>query len=208
MESSLQGITSSYTQEQKTDLHDRLKEVLSENLTVDDLYSKSDKTKVHVPWAGRAFKALDRDNRGYLLKHEILEQIKKAGVISHLQLAAIVNALESKSAKDQISFAEFESLISNNFIKRVLENTLIIPQFQDFWSSFTRCYNEIKGDKKYDVGQNADYIPSLAKANPKSFGSSFCSSDGQYNQIGETSFKFSAQSVSKVMTYAYLHDLY
>ena len=37
-------------------------------------------------WAGRAFKALDCENRGYLFKHELLDHIKKAGVYSHHQL--------------------------------------------------------------------------------------------------------------------------
>ena len=37
-------------------------------------------------WAGRAFKALDSENRGYLFKHELLNQIKKGGVYTHHQL--------------------------------------------------------------------------------------------------------------------------
>ena len=77
-----------------------------------------------------------------------------------------------------------------------------------FFESFTKCYKDIKSDRNYDVGKNADYIPSLAKADPKWFASAFCSADGQFNQLGEYKHKFSAQSVSKVMTYAYLHDLY
>lgn len=36
-----------------------------------------------ITWAGRAFKALDRENRGYLFKHELLDHIKKSGVYSH-----------------------------------------------------------------------------------------------------------------------------
>jgi len=129
--------------------------------------------------------------------------------MSHLQLAPLIRALEAKHTKDHIEFAEFDHIISgHNFIKRVLENTLIIPQFQFFVEKFENCFKEIKKDKNYDVGLNADYIPSLAKADPKWFASSFCSSDGQYHQIGDTKYKFSAQSVSKVMTYAYLHDLY
>ena len=38
---------------------------------------------VPTSWAGRAFKALDRENRGFLFKHELLDQIKKGGVYSH-----------------------------------------------------------------------------------------------------------------------------
>jgi len=48
----------------------------------------------------------------------------------------------------------------------------------------------------------------LGKADAKWFASAFCSADGQFNQIGDIKHKFSAQSVSKVFAYAYLHDLY
>ncbi len=36
-----------------------------------------------MPWAGRAFKSLDSENRGYLFKHELLNHIKKGGVYTH-----------------------------------------------------------------------------------------------------------------------------
>ncbi len=36
-----------------------------------------------LPWAGRALKALDSENRGFLFKHELLDHIKKGGVYSH-----------------------------------------------------------------------------------------------------------------------------
>jgi len=63
-------------------------------------------------WAGRAFKALDSENRGYLFKHELLNQIKKGGVYTHHQLQTLINALEVKSPKDPIDFQEFEYLLS------------------------------------------------------------------------------------------------
>jgi Ca2+-binding EF-hand superfamily protein len=79
-------------------------------------------------WAGRAFKALDSDNRGFLFKHELLDHIKKGGVYSHHQLQTLINALECKAPKDPIDFQEFEYLLhGQNFIKRVLENHLSIP---------------------------------------------------------------------------------
>jgi hypothetical protein len=64
-----------------------------------------------MPWAGRAFQALDCDNRGYLLKHEILQQIDKAGVSSHLQLVSLIQALERKRQDEAISYQEWDQLI-------------------------------------------------------------------------------------------------
>jgi hypothetical protein len=99
-------------------------------------------------WAGRAFKALDSDNRGYLFKNELLEQIKKGGVYSHHQLQTLINALECKAPKDPIDFQEFEYLLhGQNFIKRVLENNLVIPMYPAFHNNFEKSFNEIKEDK-------------------------------------------------------------
>jgi len=49
-----------------------------------------------------------------------------------------------------------------------------------FHHNFENCFNEIKEDKsnEYSWGEVATYIPSLGKANPKWFASSFCSTDG------------------------------
>lgn len=88
-----------------------------------------------------------------MYKHEILDHIKKSGVYSHSQLAELIRTLEAKASKDPIEFAEFESYISgDNFIKRVLENTLIMPMFPSFVRNFEKCYNDIKSDKNYDSG--------------------------------------------------------
>ena len=62
----------------------------------------------------------------------------------------------------------------------VIYNRLIIPQYSNFHENFESCFNQIKDDKdgKYSGGEVASYIPSLFKANPKSFASAFCSIDG------------------------------
>ena len=54
----------------------------------------------------------------------------------------------------------------------------------------------------------ASYIPSLFKADAKWFATAFCTIDGQFIQLGDYQRKFSMQSVSKVVSYAYLYDLY
>lgn len=81
-----------------------------------------------MPWATRAFEALDRESRGYLYKHEILDHIKMNGVDSHRQLVNLIQVLESKYSKEPIALHEFEKFMEGeNFIKRVLENTLVMP---------------------------------------------------------------------------------
>jgi len=48
------------------------------------------KNIVATSWSGRAFKALDFENRGFLYKHEILNHIYAGGVDSLSQLRTLV----------------------------------------------------------------------------------------------------------------------
>jgi hypothetical protein len=93
----------------------------------------------------------------------------------------LINALECKEPRDPIDFQEFEYLLhGQSFIKRVIQNQLVIPQFSHFQKNFEDCFDAIKVDKegKYSGGEVASYIPSLFRASPKWFASSFCSIDG------------------------------
>lgn len=49
-------------------------------------------------------------------------------------------------------------------------------------------------------GKNADYIPYLANVDQNLFGISICLLDGQKIEIGDTTFRFGIESVSKVHT--------
>jgi len=53
-----------------------------------------------------------------------------------------------------------------------------------------------------DEGKNADYIPALARVNPKLFGISLVTVDGKVFQKGDVDTLFSIQSISKVFALA------
>jgi len=53
-----------------------------------------------------------------------------------------------------------------------------------------------------DEGKNADYIPALAKVDPKLFGIVLVTADGKVFQRGDVMAPFSIQSISKVFTLA------
>ncbi len=55
-----------------------------------------------------------------------------------------------------------------------------------FSQNFKKAHDEIKIDEKYSWGSKATYIPSLVEADEKWFASAFCSSDGQFTQVGDT----------------------
>ena len=128
-------------------------------------------------WAERAFRALDTESRGFIFPDELIKQIKQSGSYTNNQLAQLILDLEGISGS--ISFEKFEVLIhGKNFIKKVLEHNLVIPNYKIFHQNFLRCHEEIKSDSKYSWGEKASYIPSLYKANEKWWGSAFCSADG------------------------------
>ena len=56
-----------------------------------------------------------------------------------------------------------------------------------------------KGDTS---GKNADYIPYLAQVNSKLFGIAVVTTDNQVYTVGDISYSFSIQSISKVFTLA------
>src|SRR6187401_974378 len=51
-------------------------------------------------------------------------------------------------------------------------------------------------------GKNADYIPALAKVDPKLFGIAVLTADGRVFSVGDDSQAFSIQSISKPFTAA------
>ena len=60
-------------------------------------------------------------------------------------------------------------------------------------------YNKIK---KLKGGKNAQYIPELAKVNPKIYGITICTCDGKTYSIGDFKEEVAIESVSKVFTLA------
>ncbi len=57
-------------------------------------------------------------------------------------------------------------------------------------------------------GKVADYIPALAKINPNQFAMSLQLFDGSSYHIGQSSKKFSIQSISKVFSFTHIMKLY
>lgn len=57
-------------------------------------------------------------------------------------------------------------------------------------------------------GKVADYIPALAKVNPENFAMSVQLLDGTLFEIGQSNYRFSIQSISKVFTYTLALQLF
>ena len=61
------------------------------------------------------------------------------------------------------------------------------------------AYNKFRGDTS---GKNADYIPYLAQVDSKLFGIAVVTTDNQSFAVGDVTYSFSIQSISKVYTLA------
>jgi hypothetical protein len=86
-------------------------------------------------WGRHAYSALDQENKGYLLKNEVLDPIIKSGVIGDGKLKDLIEYIEHSVLNDgKITLDEWEGSIlpKSNFIKRVLESQLVIPEWETF----------------------------------------------------------------------------
>jgi len=83
-------------------------------------------------------------------------------------------------------------------LHQAISQNLVIPNFAKFTEELKKIYEEVS---VITGGKVADYIPELAKANPKSFGISICTVDGQRWSIGDTEEPVCIQSCSKPISY-------
>lgn len=67
----------------------------------------------------------------------------------------------------------------------------------DMRAAVTRAHQAYAG---LEDGKNADYIPVLAKVNPKLFGITLVTTSGEVYEVGDVQHPFSIQSISKVFT--------
>lgn len=90
-------------------------------------------------------------------------------------------------------------------INRILRRRVIIPDWSDFCANIEHIY-EICRD--VNEGKVSQYIPQLAKLDPKIWAVSICTVDGQRFSIGDAQKAVCMQSTSKCLNYALaLRDL-
>uniref|UniRef100_A0A0R3RYX8 glutaminase n=1 Tax=Elaeophora elaphi TaxID=1147741 RepID=A0A0R3RYX8_9BILA len=88
---------------------------------------------------------------------------------------------------------------SINLIAQTLRNDLIIPCWGEFTAKIKEIFDECASIHE---GKVADYIPQLARVDPKKWGLSICTIDGQRVSYGDARVPFCFQSISKAFNYA------
>lgn len=79
----------------------------------------------------------------------------------------------------------------------------VAPNREQVQAIVNEAYTNFKNDTG---GKNADYIPELAKVDPKLFGVAIVTTDNQSLAMGDVTQPFSIQSISKVFTLALAMD--
>jgi len=83
--------------------------------------------------------------------------------------------------------------------KAQLQHSPVAPRYEQVKAIVNEAYDKFKNEKS---GKNADYIPVLAKIPSNLFGIAIVTADNQTYSIGDVSYSFSIQSISKVFSLA------
>jgi glutaminase len=148
------------------------------------------------------------DDDGTVSVSKFWEDIKKTGLrVNDYRFKECCEAFDSqqKAQGSESNFRVnrecFKECISDNIvmISKAFKNDLVIPEFADFSKDILKIYQSCKDN---DSGKPADYIPQLARVNPKYWGVSVCTIDGQRYNMGDTETPFCLQSTSKPLNYS------
>jgi glutaminase len=162
----------------------------------------------------RSFESLDRDGDGRVWAWELLRRLGEAGIdpFEPRVRAALAGARDADGEPlrpgidqqpKQIDYAEFARLTQHGdgVIGRALNGELAVSpaEFAEFRREIEQIYADLLPNRE---GAVADYIPTLANADPDKFAIAICTADGQVFTIGDATDKFSVQSTSKPFNYA------
>lgn len=145
------------------------------------------------------FDAIDTNGDDTIDKLELLEIIKKMGILNNdIRLSNFWEQLELLDSK--ITKGEFKHLLACNYLLlcKIIKGNVVIPKWSEFIKDIIEIYNDIK---TIDKGNVASYIPQLAKVNGNLLGVAITTIDGQQFEIGDTKHPFCVQSCSKPISY-------
>jgi len=156
---------------------------------------------IKIPIQKRFFLSFVEDDETNVNKQKIIDEITKHGFQEDdPRLIQLRNNFKILVKTDSINYEEFQHCIENHIciLKQIFQRELIIPNFKRFTNSISQIYDKTLN---FNEGHTADYIPQLARVNPKQYGISICTIDGQRFNIGDTTEYFTVQSCCKPINY-------
>lgn len=147
------------------------------------------------------------NEKGILTKVEILENLKNVGILpSDPRIVKITQALDELRFSDEIDFEFFKDITSDSItlIESIVNKSFVINDFAVFKEDIIKIFDKVKENTS---GNNATYIPQLARVNPDLFAMGFCSINGQMITLGDYTHPYCVQSTAKTITYCIATEL-
>ena len=150
----------------------------------------------------RLFFALDNDGDGIVPEADIREALKNVGLgpdddrLVNLYTNLAANGGTPLDLRAFINTVGTAGLL----VERALQGGLAIPDFTDFAARVDKIF-EIVGQN--EAGEQATYIPPLARIDPDQFGLAVVTIDGQLLVRGNHDVDFSIQSMCKPFNYCF-----
>ncbi|ELR17042.1 glutaminase [Acanthamoeba castellanii str. Neff] len=144
------------------------------------------------------FDSLDKSNQGFITTNLLKKVLVDEGLGKGIVKKAVDTLDQDKD--DKIFAADFLRLkeMKTDIIERALTGRVAIPDWADFINNLKEIYEHCEA---LETGQNAQYIPQLARVNSNQFGIAVQTVDGQIWTHGDADVPFTLQSCSKPITY-------
>lgn len=150
----------------------------------------------------RLFFALDNDGDGIVPEADIRGALKNVGLgPDDDRLVNLYTNLEANGGKP-LDLRAFINIVGTAglLVERALQGGLAIPDFTDFTARVDKIFEVVRDNKS---GEQATYIPPLARINPEQFGMAVVTIDGQLLVRGNHDVDFSIQSLCKPFNYCF-----
>ena len=151
----------------------------------------------------------NNQNEWEIDSYDLIAKITESGIrcddprlVPLMEVLDIINGVENNvRLSSYLHFNDSKFDLFNQFICRILNNQLIVRNFDFLKEEITRVFNETKESVASTNGKVADYIPELARVDKNLFAACVCTVDGQRFCIGDSQIEFCVQSTSKPVTY-------
>jgi len=141
--------------------------------------------------------------------HRALERGGNAVTLADVEHSLEANGIQADDERVRLTLAklsrgaltteDFTTLAADDLISRAIQGLLVIPDWTDLCRSTKEIFDVTIENK---LGNNADYIPTLASVDPDQYSVAICSVDGQRLSIGDSKIPFCVQSCCKPINYA------
>jgi glutaminase len=162
------------------------------------------------------FRSLDTDRTNVVWKWKLLAELERSGLraddprVDHALKWVMANvgagaderiAPFDRGQPEWLDREQFQYLLREPVIGNAFRDELAMStdDFAEFTAGIEEIYESLRDERS---GAVAEYIQTLAEADPEQFGIAICTADGQVFQIGDAENAFTVQSTSKPFTYA------